>query len=216
MNTLHHTIGPFNVDVRPAFWVLCLVFGLLDLDGGASLVQALSLVPVLYVSVLTHELGHAVVARMTGQHVYSVSLHGMGGTTVHTRPKRGVVRTLISLAGPAFGIALAVLFVFAALAAPGPMADFFARCAYLNIFWSVLNLLPILPLDGGQAVVGLLCALGIRDALASSLIGLGGLILSALGMCYALLVVGSPVLAAVAGYFAMGSYREIAVARRRR
>jgi len=216
METLRRNVGPFAVEVRPAFWVLCLVFALMDLDGGATVLQALCLAPILYLSVLTHELGHALAARATGQKVYSVSLHGMGGTTVHSRPRSGFVRTLISLAGPAFGLGLAVALVLAAVVGPASFGGFLLRCAYLNVFWSVLNLLPILPLDGGQAVVGFLCALGVKDAVASTLIGAGGLILSCVGMCYALLVVGSPILAAVAGYFAMGSYREVAVARRRR
>ena len=215
MRTLRHMAGPFEIEVKPTFWVLCLVFGLLELDAGATLFQALCLAPILYLSVLIHELGHALAAQVTGQPVFSVSLHGMGGTTVHTRPRSGFVRTFISLAGPAFGFGLAVCLGIVAFAAPDSASTFLARCAYLNVFWSALNLLPILPLDGGQAVVGFLCALGLHDATASVAIGLGGLILSGLGMCYAVLVIGSPILAAVAGYFAMGSYREVAAARRR-
>lgn len=216
MNTIHHRIGVFPIEVRPAFWVLCLVFGLMDLDSGATVFQALFLAPVLYLSVLTHEMGHALAARSMGQTVYSISLHGMGGTTVHTRPKSGTVRTLISIAGPAFGFGLAFVLGVAALNTPPEAASFLARCAYLNVFWSALNLLPILPLDGGQALVGFLCALGLADTTANVLIGAAGWILSAVGMCYALLVLGSPILAAVAGYFAMGSYREFALARRQK
>ena len=118
MNTIHHRIGVFPIEVRPAFWVLCLVFGLMDLDSGATVFQALFLAPVLYLSVLTHEMGHALAARSMGQTVYSISLHGMGGTTVHTRPKSGTVRTLISIAGPAFGFGLAFVLGVAALNTP--------------------------------------------------------------------------------------------------
>jgi Zn-dependent protease len=114
-------------------------------------------------AILIHELGHAVVARTTGARP-EIALTGFGGVTVYAPPRplsRG--RSLaISVAGPLVGLAaggliwLAWITVGAGLApgSAGWTALSYAR--FTTIGWSVLNLLPVLPLDGGQAMRELL------------------------------------------------------------
>jgi Zn-dependent protease len=114
-------------------------------------------------AVLVHELGHAVLARTTGA-VPVVALTGFGGVTMYTPPRplsRG--RSLaISIAGPAVGLAVGALIWALDVAVigeltPGGLLDFGLRAAkFTTIAWSVLNLLPVLPLDGGQAMRELL------------------------------------------------------------
>lgn len=111
---------------------------------------------VVFVSVLAHELGHALVGRAFGL-TPQIDLHGMGGTTSWTGgaelgPGR---RVAISLAGPFAGFLLAALVMGFVVASPPPdrFGQFAARqLMVVNVFWGIFNLLPLLPLDGGNVL----------------------------------------------------------------
>ncbi|MEO6712976.1 MAG: site-2 protease family protein, partial [Mycobacteriales bacterium] len=112
-------------------------------------------------SVLVHELGHALVARTTGARP-EIVIHALGGLTSWLPPtavSRGR-RVAISLAGPAAGISLGLVFWAARRAGVGAAGGLGARAISMgivvNIFYGLLNLLPILPLDGGQTLRDLL------------------------------------------------------------
>ncbi|MBW3620947.1 MAG: hypothetical protein KY461_11930 [Actinobacteria bacterium] len=115
-------------------------------------------------SVLLHELGHALAARAAGT-APEIALAGLGGVTTYRPTPRTEGRgwsLVIGLAGPAVGIVLGLVAV--ALGAPccrvapgAPPAEFaLSVFVFVSLVWSVLNLLPILPLDGGQALASLL------------------------------------------------------------
>jgi stage IV sporulation protein FB len=103
-------------------------------------------------SLLVHELGHALVARHYRLRPH-ILLHGFGGVTGHERARTNGQDALIVAAGPASGLALAGLcwlgltFVqvssYQALWTLGLMLE-------LNLYWSLFNLLPMWPMDGGQ------------------------------------------------------------------
>ena len=106
------------------------------------------------VSVLVHEGGHVAALRMYGFRP-EVSLNAFGGLTStedtgHLRPSRSI---LVSLAGPAAGIALGIT-IESALVPIGGQGVLWLRSAswLVNIGWSVVNLLPVMPLDGGHVV----------------------------------------------------------------
>jgi Zn-dependent protease len=115
------------------------------------------------VAVLVHELGHAIVARTAGAKP-EIALAGFGGVTTYVPPEPlSRARSLaISLAGPGIGLALGVVLIFVRRAVEdsynpyGAGADALAIGIWTCIAWSLLNLLPILPLDGGQAMRELL------------------------------------------------------------
>jgi Zn-dependent protease len=113
------------------------------------------------VSVLAHELGHAVVARWLGASGVSISLHSWGGLTKYALPTANRGRTaLIATAGPTVGLALGACVWFAEKAAapmPGSEAHaVYGQLLFVTIGWSVLNLLPVVPLDGGRLMEQLL------------------------------------------------------------
>jgi stage IV sporulation protein FB len=148
------------VRIRPSFWLLNLF---LALSGGTlDIVSMLLWVVVVTVSVLWHELGHAVVARAFGQNPV-IDLHGMGGTTswTPTRRLRWHERVAISLAGPAVGLVIGVAVLFLVNSGHVPLESRTARISlnyflWVNIAWGVFNLLPILPLDGGSIMAAIL------------------------------------------------------------
>jgi stage IV sporulation protein FB len=83
-------------------------------------------------------------------------LHGLGGVCQWRGGASRRDRILISLAGPGAGLALGVPLLIV-LTIVGWPAEFFSReiltaLVIVNIGWSVFNLLPIWPLDGGHVV----------------------------------------------------------------
>ncbi|MEO7837138.1 MAG: site-2 protease family protein [Acidimicrobiales bacterium] len=152
------TIGGIAVRVDPSFLLLSVFIGF---AGGRGIEGAAVWVVVVGLSILIHELGHAFTFRAFGVSS-SVLLYAMGGLTVpergpRLRPGQDI---LVSLAGPGIGLVLgAVVFL---VAPPGDFPDgSLARLAsfyllYVNVAWGLLNLLPILPLDGGNVLAAIL------------------------------------------------------------
>jgi Zn-dependent protease len=111
-------------------------------------------------SILIHELGHALTAKRYGLTGLSITLHGFGGfaSSSGVRSPRQALR--IVLAGPAATFALGFLLLLAgylgrrASAPDSQLADQFYLLFFLgelNVLMGFLNLVPILPWDGGQA-----------------------------------------------------------------
>lgn len=182
---VHFRIGKIPVRVHPLFWVITLVFGALNVQylpinlfvGIAIWTAAVAL------SILVHELGHALVAKAHGWPPRIV-LYGMGGLAIYspTRQTRKS-RILIDFAGPGAGFLLAGL-VFAGVllsghsiallglkvgsgpdfAGAGRLELFVSFMLFINIFWGLMNLLPIQPLDGGGIAKAIIEKYRPRDA----------------------------------------------------
>lgn len=111
-----------------------------------------------FVSILVHEMGHALTARFFGWPP-DVLLYHFGGLAMY-HPTWGYTTSrsiLISFAGPAagfllYGLTLVVEYLLIQTGtAPGIywMVALF-MLAQINLWWGLINLLPVLPLDGGQ------------------------------------------------------------------
>jgi len=147
---------PVHVD-----WTFVLFVGLLGWQPGITLERLGIWLLLAFVAVLAHELGHAVAARMIGAQP-SIALVALGGVTTYVPPKplSRLSSLGIALAGPAVGLLLggALLLVGRSVEVePGGLAEYTLLMAiFTTLGWSVLNLLPIVPLDGGQAMRELL------------------------------------------------------------
>lgn len=117
---------------------------------------------------LLHEFGHAVVARRFGAHA-EISLGFMAGYTSYSMPGGGTLpaikRALITASGPIVQIVvgIAVVIVAGALGSTGTVADVRVAALYAGPVIGVLNLIPVLPLDGGQLARITLSSLLKRD-----------------------------------------------------
>jgi len=141
--------GKIPLAINPTFWILA---GLIAWINSQSLVTFIQWVVVVLVSVLVHELGHALTAKRWGQTV-SIELGTLGGlTTFHGPSLSRVKEFFVVLGGPLFGFCLCFLsLLFLRLDIFGPIARYFLFImVWANLFWSVLNLLPVHPLDGGK------------------------------------------------------------------
>lgn len=146
-----------RIRLEISFLILVGFFVLMYLEGGAPLREALLWVPILFISVLIHELGHAATIGMLGLGSSLVTLGGFGGATYNDQPRKPWQQLVISLAGPLAGFILAglcwLLWVFTPALASDPMlAVLFPYMIAANVYWGILNLIPAHPMDGGQAV----------------------------------------------------------------
>jgi Zn-dependent protease len=151
---------PVRIDVT--FLVVVAFLGLAAPTG--ALVVAWMVV--VTISVLVHEFGHAIAFRLYG-HAAQIQLYGFGGVTTGARlgPKRDVV---VSLAGPisAFvllGIPAVLIDTYGSVGDPF-WTEVVKMVIWVNVFWSLVNLLPVLPLDGGNVTQALLSMSLGRDA----------------------------------------------------
>ena len=125
-------------------------------------------------TVLAHELGHAVMARYLGFRATLIRLHAGGGNVIlETDGSTRAERRLITIAGPAVNLLLGLTLLLAyhavmlnslAPPTPTPEAPWFRPpptavpplftallwLGLLNLVWCGVNLLPAFPLDGGN------------------------------------------------------------------
>lgn len=166
-----------TITVRFFFWVTALLFGM----ANPSLLPIW--VAILFVSILIHELGHALAVMRHGIRP-EIVLHGLGGTTYWDAPW-GIRRRdhiVISLAGPVAGLVFGGLVYAAVTLIPhGPLPGFVSAAIsmllYVNIAWSFINLIPVLPFDGGHVLEH---AMGPRRARLTLIISLVVAVIAAL------------------------------------
>lgn len=144
----------FPVFVRWYFWLLMALLGnALDAQTRDQWIDVALWVIVAFVSILAHELGHALAARKFGYHS-TIVLHGFGGVTIipHAQFSRGQ-SIWVSFSGPLMGFLLAGITIAAALFIKTDyqaVKTLIVMSLEINIVWTLMNLLPILPMDGGQ------------------------------------------------------------------
>ncbi len=139
------------ISIHPLFWVVAVLLGW---NFSNDLALTAIWVAIIFFSVLLHELGHALTARFFGQKA-SIELVAFGGLTSRAGGRLKLWQDfIIVFSGPLAGFFLFIMLhtIFRSLPAD---ANPFLRYAIgnggrINLFWTLLNLLPIMPLDGGQ------------------------------------------------------------------
>ncbi|TXD33520.1 hypothetical protein FRC98_20455 [Lujinxingia vulgaris] len=199
-------------------WFLALVafFVFSGLKSAEQLPYQLMWAPILFFGVLLHELGHAAAFKKSGFGTSTIVLQGMGGVAINHRanpnPNQGI---FIALAGPAATLLIALvsfggLMALNALAPADswPLLRHLLRLsAIVNTFWLVFNLLPIFPMDGGQALFHFLRrSRPQRQALATTAkVAIGALIITGAIALYALQ--GGILIFLILGYFAYTNWQ---------
>jgi stage IV sporulation protein FB len=169
-----------HVRVSPWFWLFSAGFGWLSgicvdpMTGNLMWAKLWPWIVCTFLSVLIHELGHVIMGRLCGQKG-NIVLHSMGGLAVgEYHLTRRWQQILIALAGPAIGLLLfGVVWILVmdpaviglrevkglrllnAIDGAQKMPWLWRGVNFLlfmNLMWNVMNLIPVIPMDGGQVV----------------------------------------------------------------
>jgi Zn-dependent protease len=156
-----------------------------------------------FLSVLLHELSHAVVARTYAVHVRAITLFIFGGLAeMPAEPPTPQAELVIAAAGPAasFGLALVCggLTLVGSIAGwPAAVISVLGYLGFLNGALALFNLVPALPLDGGRILRAVLWGWR-RDLRWATRVA------SATGSGFGLLLIGLGVVSLVSGNFSSG------------
>ncbi len=223
------------VRVHPYFWLIAVMLGL---HGETETKELLIWVVAVFVSILLHELGHALTMRAYGIWPW-ITLTGFGGLASYNPADAQRVGTvghiLISAAGP--GAQFLLVAVLAAilkatghsvivsmdgvipLVLPGEAVVSWGVTMLLfylmviSVSWGVLNLLPVYPLDGGQIARELFVTANPRSGISQSLMLS---MVAAIGVVVVALSSGRTFLAIMFGLFAYSSYQALQAYRNQR
>lgn len=193
-----------QVNVEPWFWLtMAFIGGGLSAKTSQDFLQLALFIMAGFVSILIHEMGHALMIRRFGLPT-QVTLTTFGGYAAYpagilSRAKSFVV----TAAGPAIQFAFGLLMLLVVFNYKFPSNNigyFFEVLAGISLIWSVFNCLPIFPLDGGQmlgAILGPQRAKGLHLTGVIFAVGIG-----LLGVFW-----GQPLIAIFMGLFAWQNYQ---------
>lgn len=125
--------------------------------GGAAWLLGLVTALLLFASVLAHELGHSFVALRQGIPVNSITLFIFGGlASLGEESKTPAESFWVAIAGPLVSLLLfGVFFLVLNAGISGPLAAVVSVLMSINLALALFNLLPGLPLDGGNVLKAL-------------------------------------------------------------
>ena len=161
----------FPTTIQPFFWLVALLITAISLGGINNnmpiwLAQlSVGAVGVL-LSILVHELGHALTFRYLFRTPCTIVLHGFGGMAIPSQHRRSygfpgaVAQCFLAFSGPLAGFILAFFILLLLHVIPAPHENarlpfalflyFLEWTALISIYWGIFNLLPIYPMDGGH------------------------------------------------------------------
>ena len=185
---LRFTLLGIPVQIQPWFWLTMVFVGGGDAANSRDALLRLTLFVLAgFISILVHELGHALTGRAFGARS-EITLQAFGGYAEFagghfTRPQH----FLVTAAGPFVQVLLGVaiwLLIPDLRSLKSDAGYFWQSLAYISLFWAALNLLPVLPLDGGQMLNAILGPARLRVTLWISIltaVGVGLLVFNRTG-----------------------------------
>lgn len=232
---IRFSIFGIPVEIQPFFWVVsALLGGGLYADSREAFLAVALFVLAAFVSVLVHELGHALTGRKLGGGYATILLTSFGGLAINQGGRfTRAQRFWMIAAGPGAGFAflfvilllLCLIFDRADVIAfvgfklfnldlpfrTTELIEFFkekpfiyrllGNLVWINFWWGIINLLPVMPLDGGQ-----ITALFVRP---QSRVFLIGMIAAGSMAVFGLLKLDSLYTALLFGYFAWQNYQNM-------
>jgi Zn-dependent protease len=211
--------------------VLLIVVGILSqvyasvASGASAWLLAGAAGLLLWISVILHELGHALAARRYHFTVRSITLFAIGGVAeIDAENTNPIQELLVAVAGPVVSLLLALLAALVWWYKPPVAVSLLAwHLALTNGLMAVFNLLPGYPMDGGRVLHATLWFLTDEELPAARVASYSGRAcgwaLIGIAICY-IAVVGDPIGAAcigLVGYFlirsALAGYRQLVLQR---
>jgi Zn-dependent protease/predicted transcriptional regulator len=138
-------------------------FGATNPDWGQGVIWGMAIVTAIlfFIAIVAHELSHALVARMRGLPVRSITLFALGGVAqLEKEAEDAKTEFLVSIVGPITSAAigsvcllLAWLLGWTMVLDPNtPLMAMLTWLGYINLGLAVFNMLPGFPMDGGRVL----------------------------------------------------------------
>lgn len=152
----------FRVDIGVFLIAAIFVINGLREPGFGGLIDEVTFVVLLFMSIYLHEMGHAFGARLFGIGTHDVTLTFFGGyARLSRQPRTTLEEVVVSGSGPAANLLLAAALAFF-LSSPDSDGvamhswDILWRLQLANLILGLFNLLPAYPLDGGNIAQAIL------------------------------------------------------------
>ncbi len=149
------------VRVEPWFWItMAFIGGGLHAANSTDILLVLVFVFAGFLSIMIHELGHALTIRKYGLPA-AITLQAFGGYASFPAGKLDRKQSFfVTAAGPVlqfvFGVLLIVLAPSISIPEGSLFLPFLRDLIWVSIAWSILNCLPVYPMDGGQMMAAIL------------------------------------------------------------
>ena len=149
------------VRVEPWFWItMAFIGGGLHATNSTDILLVLVFVFAGFLSIMIHELGHALTIRIYGLPA-AITLQAFGGYASFPVGKLDRKQSfVVTAAGPVlqfvFGVLLIVLVPSISIPEGSLFLPFLRDLIWVSIAWSILNCLPVYPMDGGQMMAAIL------------------------------------------------------------
>jgi Zn-dependent protease/CBS domain-containing protein len=188
-------IGGVDVLVRSSWLVVAVIIAVMIAPsievaepglGGWKYVAGGAFAVLLYLSVLLHEMSHALMAKRYGLPVRSITLHFLGGVTeIQGEPDTPRREFGVSVVGPLTSIGVGLVFALLHFVTPSGLLQLAVDLlAGANLVVGVLNLVPGLPLDGGRVLRAAVWKVTGNPHQGTIVAGWGGRIAAALALAY--------------------------------
>ncbi|ADE55730.1 metalloprotease [Coraliomargarita akajimensis] len=204
----------FNIPihVHPWFWItLAIIGGGLGANDSLSMLLVVMFVLAGFISILIHELGHALMIQRYGLPT-DIHLIAFGGFARYPSGQLNRKQSfLVTATGPAIQFTLGLIGLIALRLVPFPEGSLLGYMVYyltsVSLFWSLLNCVPIHPLDGGQMLAA------IMGPQRMSTVHLIGVICSVVLGIFAYVVLGAIIIAIFMGLFAYQNWQLYSAAK---
>ena len=163
------TIAGIPIKIHGTFAVLIIFLLVSGLAGGRGVTSALSsvlFILAIFVTIILHELGHALTARRFGIRTRDITLLPIGGLArLERMPDVPRQELWVALAGPVVNVVIALICFAVLVVTTGEVpvvsldssaTGFLGRFTAVNLALAIFNLLPAFPMDGGRALRAIL------------------------------------------------------------
>jgi Zn-dependent protease len=158
-------VADIPIRIHVTFLLLLAFLGFQYFGSRSQSLAGILLIGALFLCVILHELGHAIVARRYGIRTLSITLYPIGGVAALEEMPRPRHELWIALAGPLVNVVIAaVLWTYLRLAHHAepfslyiePSHSFASNLMTANILLALFNMLPAFPMDGGRVLRALI------------------------------------------------------------